>query len=104
MSMRKDRVNEKVGAYLLALFAVCFIVFLSYTLPPTMEGLSYTSAVQDALGLRVVKLALFDIHAIGVLYFYGGRSWDIVHTFKLKPISTALLLAAIFIGSALMLM
>ena len=84
--------------------AVCFLVLLGHTLPSTLDGMSYIDAVKDAFGLRMAKLAVFDLHAVGVLYFYGGRDWNITQLFKTKPISTSLILSAIFIGSAMMLM
>jgi hypothetical protein len=99
-----DKLNENHGALFLAGVAILVVCLLAVFLPPTLDGMSYAAAVGDSFGLRIAKLAVFDLHAVGVLYFYGGRSWKITQIFKTKPISTALLLAAIFIGSAMMLM
>jgi hypothetical protein len=99
-----DKLNENHGALIIAGIAVLLVCLLAVFLPPTLDGMSYGAAVGDSFGLRIAKLAVFDLHAVGVLYFYGGRSWKVTQLFKTKPISTALLLAAIFIGSAMMLM
>ena len=99
-----DVFNENFGAMLMAAMAACFLVVLSHSLPSTLDGLSYMDAIKDAFGLRIAKLAVFDLHAVCVLYFYGGNSWKVVQLLKTKPISTSLLLVAIFVGSAMMLM
>lgn len=99
-----DKLDENFGAVLMVSITVCFLVFLGYTLPNTLDGMDYFDAIKDALGLRVTKLALFDFHAIAVLHFAGGRNWNITQMLKTKPVSTAILLAAVFIGSAMMLM
>ena len=99
-----DKLGETFGAVLMASIAVCFLLFLGRTLPSTLDGMSYIDAVKDAFGLRMAKLAIFDLHAVGVLYFYGGRDWNIAQLFKNKPISTSLILLALLVGSALMLM
>ena len=104
MANRVDKLNELHGAFILAGVAILALCLLAVFLPPTLDGMSYAAAVGDSFGLRLAKLAVFDLHAVGVLYFYGGRSFRIVQMFKTKPVSTALLLAAIFIGSAMMLM
>jgi hypothetical protein len=98
------KLNEKHGAWLMVWLAVIVIGILSWKIPSTLEGMSYLSAVGDSFGLRVVKLAVFDMHVLGVLYFYGGNTWNIVQLCKTKPVSTAIMLAAIFVGSAMMLM
>ena len=99
-----DWINENLGAALVASVAVCFLMFLAHTIPSTLDGMSYMDAIKDAFGLRIAKLAIFDLHAIGILYFYGGKEWKIIQSLKTKPISTALILTAILIGSAMMLM
>ena len=99
-----DKINENWGAWILAVFVIWFVGCAAIYLPGTLDGLSYAGAVIDALGLRLAKLALFDIHCIGLLYFWGGRSFKISKIFKAKPISTALILLAILLGSALVLM
>jgi multisubunit Na+/H+ antiporter MnhC subunit len=99
-----DKVNENHGAFIVSGIAVALICLLAWVLPNTLSGMNYIEAIGDSLGLRITKLALFDLHAVGVLYLYGGKSWSIVRLFKTKPVSTALLLTAILIGSALMLM
>ena len=101
---RLDSWNENHGAFILAGISLLAVCLLAVFLPPTLDGLNYGAAVVDSLGLRLIKLAVFDLHAVGVLYFYGGRSWKVAQVFKTKPVSTALLLAAIFLGSAMMLM
>jgi len=101
---RLDSLNENHGAFILTGVAILVVCLLAVFLPPTLDGMNYGAAVVDSLGMRLIKLAVFDLHAVGVLYFYGGRSWKVAQTFKSKPVSTALLLAAIFIGSAMMLM
>jgi hypothetical protein len=102
--VNKDKVNETHGVWILTAFVVLFVICAAAYLPGTLDGLNYGGAVLDALGLRLVKLAVFDVHFIGLLYFWGGKSFKIVRTFKLKPISTALLIAAALVGSALVLM
>ena len=99
-----DWINENFGATLMVSAAVCFLLFLAHTIPSTLDGLSYMDAIKDAFGLRIAKLAIFDLHAVCLLYFYGGKEWNIVQSFKTKPISTALIIAATLVGSAMMLM
>ena len=102
--MKKEKINETFGALLMVLIALGFVIFACGALPATMDGMSYIDAIKDAFGLRVAKLAVFDVHCVAALYFYGGRSFNISETFKVHPGATAAILSASFIGSALMIM
>ena len=104
MEKLNDKINENLGAWIFAFLVVLFVICAAVYLPGTLDGLNYGGAVLDALGLRLAKLALFDIHCIGLLYFWGGRSFKISQVFKSKPVSTALILLAVLLGSALVLM
>lgn len=104
MEKLNDKINENWGAWALTIFVVLFVICAAIYLPGTLDGLNYGAAVLDALGLRLAKLALFDIHCVGLLYFWGGRSFKISRIFKQKPVSTALILLAVLLGSALVLM
>ena len=99
-----DKINEKHGVWIMAGVAALAVGILAVVLPPTIDGMNYFAAISDSFGLRLAKLAAFDLHSLGVLYFYGGRNWNITQLFKTKPISTSIILAAIFIGTAMMLM
>lgn len=98
------KINETAGALLMVGVAVAFTLYLGQTLPLPMEGVNYADAAKDTLGLRILKLALFDLHAVGIFYFYGGNSWKTIELMKKYPFSTSVILGAIVLGSAIVLM
>lgn len=102
--MRKITVvNEYLLVALLGAFALAFLKYTDLTTIPFQDGSSIIDAAKDALNLRFLLLAVFDLHCVALLYFIGGRSFKVVAEMRESmygKVALGLILGAWILGSS----
>jgi hypothetical protein len=101
------KIAEGFFAVVMLVVAAVLVIINSATLPPTLDGLSQATAIQDSMGLRVVMMAVFDLHTFALIYLIGGRSFKTIPELlkgSFGRVAFGAIAAAWILGSALVVM
>lgn len=98
------RFNEYYLTGAILLLSILTVLGLNAALPQVNDTMNYLEAVGDNLGLRLIALAIFDVHTAALLYFVVSREYKTLPTLlrtQNGAIGFGLIVAAWLVGSAL---
>lgn len=98
--------DEKLLAIGIVIIATIFVSINNFTLPPTLDGMSQAVAIQDTMGLKIVQMAILDMHTALLIYLIGGHTFKTIKemtTTAIGKVALGIVIAAWILGTALVL-